>query len=162
MSIGAANLFTRNVLRTFINPNISAAGEAASAKLVSLLVKFGALVVIVFMPTQFAIDLQLLGGVWILQTFPAIVLGLYSLKLRPSALLVGWAAGMVVGTWMAYSTGLKPIFPVNIGGTVYPIYIGILAGGLNFIVSFVCSYAFGMAGFAEGRNETKPADYLLS
>ncbi len=161
MSIGAANLFTRNILRTFINPGISPAGEAASAKLASLIVKFGALAVIIFMPTQFAIDLQLLGGVWILQTFPAIVLGLYGMRLRPSALLLGWAVGMVVGTWMAYSTGLKPIFPLSLGGATYPIYIGILAGGLNLIVSAIASPIFGMVGMTETTDETNPADYQL-
>jgi SSS family solute:Na+ symporter len=103
MSIGAANLFTRNVWKTFVNPHISPAGEASTAKLVSLVVKVGALFFIIFLPTQFAIDLQLLGGVWIIQTFPAIVLGLYRARLNPWALLLGWAVGMGVGSWMAFS-----------------------------------------------------------
>ena len=38
--------------------------ESVLAKLVSLVVKVGALLVIFFMPTKFALDLQLLGGVW--------------------------------------------------------------------------------------------------
>jgi hypothetical protein len=33
---------------------------------------------IIFLPTQFAIDLQLLGGVWILQILPAVVFSLYT------------------------------------------------------------------------------------
>ena len=41
------------------------------AKLVSLVVKVGALAFLLLLPTQFAIDLQLLGGVWMLQTLPA-------------------------------------------------------------------------------------------
>ncbi|HVJ54266.1 MAG TPA: sodium:solute symporter [Aliidongia sp.] len=161
MSIGAANLFTRNILRAIINPDITPAAEASSAKLISLIVKFGALVVIVFLPTQFAIDLQLLGGVWILQTFPAVALGLSRLRLRPSALLLGWAIGMVAGTWMAVSTGLKPIFPLSLGGATYPIYIGILAGGLNLVISVVASYALGAMGVDENVDETRPADYVV-
>jgi len=70
MSIGAANLFTRN-LWPLMARDITPEKEAKTAKLVSLIVKFGALLFIVFLPTQYAIDLQLLGGVWILQIFPA-------------------------------------------------------------------------------------------
>jgi solute:Na+ symporter, SSS family len=36
---------------------------AQVAKIVSLIVKVGALAFLLFLPTQFAIDLQLLGGV---------------------------------------------------------------------------------------------------
>jgi len=74
MSIGAANLFTRNVWKSYVNPNISHASEAAVAKIASLVVKVGALAFILFLPTQYALDLQLLGGLWILQTFPAPIL----------------------------------------------------------------------------------------
>jgi solute:Na+ symporter, SSS family len=160
MSIGAANLFTRNIWRTFVNPNITPAAEASSAKLASLVVKFGALIFIVALPTQYAIDLQLLGGVWILQTFPAIVLGLYSMRLRPSALLLGWGVGMAVGTWLAYQTGLKPVYPLALFGTVYPVYIGVLAGGLNLVVSTVASFLFGAIGLGQGSDATQPGDYL--
>ena len=77
MSIGAANTFTRNVWKPFIHPQMTAREESFLAKLVSLIVKIGALLVIFFMPTQFALDLQLLGGVWMIQIFPAMVFGLY-------------------------------------------------------------------------------------
>ena len=42
---------------------------------------------------QFSIDLQLIGGVIILQTLPAIVLGLYTRWFHRWALLAGWAVG---------------------------------------------------------------------
>lgn len=42
-----------------------------------------------------ASNLRLLGGIWILQTFPAIVVGRYIRWLHRWALLAGWAAGMV-------------------------------------------------------------------
>jgi hypothetical protein len=64
MSIGAANLFTRNFWKAYVNPQIDEAGEAAVAKVTSLVVKVGALLVILYLPTQFALDLQLLGGLW--------------------------------------------------------------------------------------------------
>jgi Na+/proline symporter len=78
MSIGAANLFTRNFWKAYVNPLVTPAGEAKVAKITSLAVKAGALLVVLFLPTQFALDLQLLGGLWILQTFPALIFGLAS------------------------------------------------------------------------------------
>ena len=69
----------------------------------SLIVKIGALAVIFFMPTQFALDLQLLGGVWMVQIFPAMIFGLYTRWFSGPALLVGWAAGMIVGTSLAWA-----------------------------------------------------------
>src|SRR5467141_3385334 len=75
MSIAAANLYTRNIHREFINKNPTDKQESHMAKLVSLIVKVGALVFILFVPTQYAIQLQLLGGIWIIQTLPAVMLG---------------------------------------------------------------------------------------
>ena len=46
------------------------------------------------MPTQFALDLQLLGGVWMIQIFPALVLGLFTRWFSGWALFVGWAVGI--------------------------------------------------------------------
>src|SRR5689334_25216080 len=59
MSIAAANLFTRNIYREFFHRDVSPQGESATAKLASLVVKAGALFFIVFLPTQYAINLQL-------------------------------------------------------------------------------------------------------
>ncbi|MDQ2731785.1 MAG: sodium:solute symporter, partial [Armatimonadota bacterium] len=94
MSIAAANLFTRNIYREFFRPECSNREEATTAKIMSLLVKLGALVFIILIPSKFAIYLQLLGGVWILQTFPAVIVGLYTRWLHRYALLAGWAVGM--------------------------------------------------------------------
>ena len=98
MSIAAANLWTRNVYKAFINRDATHAQEAQQSKVASLLVKFGALLFVLFVSTTYALDLQLLGGVWILQTFPAIVIGLYTGWCHRWALLAGWAVGMAYGT----------------------------------------------------------------
>ncbi|HJR11690.1 MAG TPA: sodium:solute symporter family protein, partial [Rhodanobacteraceae bacterium] len=82
MSIGAANLFTRNIWRAYVNDKLSDAQESRIAKNVSLLVKFGALLAVLYLPTKFAIDLQLLGGIWMLQIFPAVICGLFTRWLR--------------------------------------------------------------------------------
>ncbi|QIE28501.1 Monocarboxylate transport permease protein (plasmid) [Caballeronia sp. SBC1] len=138
MSIGAANLFTRN-LWPLMARDITPEKEAKTAKLVSLVVKFGALLFIVFLPTQYAIDLQLLGGMWILQIFPAIVFSLYTRRLNTPGLFLGWLAGIVLGTGMAIAQGLKPVFALHVGGATYPLYIGLIALALNIVVAFVVS-----------------------
>src|SRR5580700_9711095 len=131
MSIGAANLFTRNVWKSYVDPNISHAGEAAVAKVASLVVKLGALAFTLFLPVQYALDLQLLGGLWILQTFPALVFGLYTRWFRAGGLLAGWAVGMLWGSWTAWSNGLKPLASISLGGATYTFYVGLGALILN-------------------------------
>lgn len=139
MSIGAANLFTRNLWKPLVNPNITSKQEAQNAKLASLMVKFGALVFIIFFPTKFAIDLQLLGGVWILQTLPAIVFSLYTKRLKLPALFIGWLVGISVGTALAFVQGLKPIYTLSIGGSAFPVYIGLIALVVNLVLTLALS-----------------------
>src|SRR6202051_3445192 len=128
MSIGAANLFTRNVWKSYIDPGIRHAGEAAVAKIASLVVKLGALAFTLFLPVQYALDLQLLGGLWILKTFPALVFGLFTRWFRSEGLLLGWAAGILWGSWTAWSNGLKPLATISFDGSSYSFYVGL--GGL--------------------------------
>jgi solute:Na+ symporter, SSS family len=139
MSIGAANLFTRNVWKSYVNPDISHAGEASVAKIASLVVKVGALAFILFLPTQYALDLQLLGGLWILQTFPALVFGLFTRWFRAEGLLLGWAVGIVWGSWTAWSNGLKPLANVTLGGVSYVFYVGLGALILNVVVAAIAT-----------------------
>jgi SSS family solute:Na+ symporter len=135
MSIGAANLFTRNFWKPYVNPAVTPAGEAKVAKMVSLVVKVGALVFIVLLPTKFALDLQLLGGVWILQTFPSVVFGLFFGWLGSRALLSGWAIGIAAGSWLVFSDGIKPVHTVVLGADSYTVYTGLLALALNVLVA---------------------------
>jgi SSS family solute:Na+ symporter len=137
MSIGAANLFTRNVWKSYIDPQISHAGEAAVAKIASLVVKLGALVFTLFVPVQYALDLQLLGGLWILQTFPALVFGLFTRWFRGEGLLLGWAVGILWGSWTAWSNGLKPLATIDLGGASYAFYVGLGALILNIAVAAI-------------------------
>src|SRR6202171_2827396 len=144
MSIGAANLFTRNVWKSYIDPGISHAGEAAVAKIASLIVKLGALAFTLFLPTQYALDLQLLGGLWILQTFPALVFGLFTRWFRAEGLLLGWAAGIGWGSWTAWSNGLKPLATIDLGGASYVFYVGLGALILNIVVAAVATVIVGL------------------
>lgn len=148
MSIGAANLFTRNFWKPYVAPDLSHAGEEKVAKVISLIVKAGALVFILFLPTKFALDLQLLGGVWIVQTFPSVVFGLFNIsnRFRAPALLAGWAAGMIAGSWLAFSDGIKPVHTFVIGGDKYTVYTGLAALAFNIIVAVVVQLLMGKRG----------------
>jgi SSS family solute:Na+ symporter len=143
MSIGAANLFTRNVWKSYVDPAISHAGEAAVAKIVSLVVKVGALAFTLLLPVQYALDLQLLGGLWILQTFPALVFGLFTRWFRAESLLLGWAVGILWGSWTAWGNGLKPIATIDLGGVSYMFYVGLGAVILNVVVAAIANVVVG-------------------
>jgi SSS family solute:Na+ symporter len=153
MSIGAANLFTRNVWKSYVNPDISHAGEAAVAKITSLVVKVGALAFILFLPTQYALDLQLLGGLWILQTFPALVFGLFTRWFRAEGLLLGWAVGIGWGSWTVWSNGMKPLASLALGGDTYTFFVGLGALILNIAVAAVATVIVRMI-LPEGKRAT--------
>ncbi len=149
MSIGAANLFTRNFWRAYVNPGVTPAGEAQVAKITSVVVKLGALAFIIYLPTQFALDLQLLGGLWILQTFPAVIFGLFTGWFKAPALLLGWAVGFGGGTLVFYSdrivtsagTKLQPLHAFTFGDTKVAIYVGLLALAANIAVAVLANLA---------------------
>ena len=161
MSIATANLFTRNIYREYFRPDATPRQEARMAKAASLVVKFGALAFILLLQTQqYAINFQLLGGVWIIQTFPAIVFGLYTRWFHRWALLAGWAVGMAVGTMMAASQHFTAIFPLHIGGSLVPGYSAFYAFIANIIVTVVFSIVFNALGVASGSDQTAAADYV--
>lgn len=159
MSIAAANLFTRSVYKAYLRPDASHADEATVAKVVSLVVKVGALVIIVALPTTYAIELQLLGGVWILQTLPAVVVGLYTRWLHRGALVAGWATGMVLGTLMAASQDFAPAYPLELLGTTINAYTGLFALAANLVVTLTLTAILRRAGADDAGDETQPADY---
>jgi SSS family solute:Na+ symporter len=160
MSIAAANLYTRNIHREFINKNPTDKQEAQMAKWVSLIVKFGALVFILFVPTQYAIQLQLLGGIWIIQTLPAVMLGAYTRWFNSWALLLGWLAGTVAGTAMAIAANLTPTFPVAFAGFTFPGYTALYTVVLNLALVIVFTPIFNaMSARRPTIDETVAADY---
>jgi SSS family solute:Na+ symporter len=158
MSIAAANLFTRNIYREFLHGAATDKQEAQMAKWVSLVVKFGALIFILFVPQQYAIQLQLLGGIWIIQTLPSVLIGLYTRWFNPWALLIGWAVGTVTGTWMAASVNFGPTFPLAIDGWTFPGYSALYTLILNLVVAAVLTPVFN-AMASRAPDQTAPADY---
>nr|WP_206442321.1 sodium:solute symporter family protein [Streptomyces boncukensis] len=164
MSIAAANLFTRNIYKDFLKPDATPAQETRVSKLASLLVKVGALVFVLTMDKTVAINFQLLGGIWILQTFPALVGGLFTRWFHRWALLGGWAVGMAYGTIAAYHVasptqkhfgGSSDTIPL-IGETGY---IGLTAFALNLLVTVVLTVVLRALRAPDGDDETSPGDY---
>jgi SSS family solute:Na+ symporter len=160
MSIAAANIFTRNVYKEFMHPAATDAEQSSVAKLVSLVVKIGALAFIIFLPLKFAIQLQLLGGIWMIQTFPVVVIGLYTRFLNSWALLIGWVCGMAVGTWMAYLLSFQgAVYPLHVFGTTIPGYAAVYSVVVNIVVSFVLSVVFNLIASDRHKDATLASDY---
>jgi solute:Na+ symporter, SSS family len=164
MSIAAANLFTRNIYKEFLKPNATPAQETRVARLASLVVKVGALGFALELNKTFSINLQLLGGIWILQIFPAIVVGLYTRWFHRFALIIGWIVGMAYGTVEAYrepgngqlhfGTSTAPVFG-------HVTYIAVTAFVLNLAVSVVLTLIFRAIRLPDGYDETQLADYSM-
>ncbi len=165
MSIAAANLFTRNIYRDVFRPDATPRQEAKVSKLTSLVVKFGALIFVIAMDQSAAINMQLLGGIWILQTFPAIVAGLYTRWFHRWALFAGWAAGIIYGTAAAYGV-INPVTKAHFGGSIAAIpgtditvYIAVVAFALNAVVAVVLTLVFRAMKLADGMDITRTSDY---
>ena len=169
MAIAAANLFTRNIYREWYKPSATPAQEAKVGKVVSLVVKFVALVFVLTMDKQNAINFQLLGGIWILQTFPAIVFGLYTRWFHRWALIAGWAVGMIYGTVAAYNV----VKPIPAGGTQHfagsvaliPVlaqlgYIALTAFVINVIVAAAATVLLRALKAPAGIDTTIKGDYF--
>ena len=160
MSIAAANLYTRNIHREFINKNPTDKQEAQMAKWVSLVVKFGALIFIIFVPSQYAIYLQLLGGILIIQTLPAVMLGVYTRWFNDWALLVGWAIGTTAGAWMFVAANLTPNYPLAFAGYTFPGYTAFYTVILNLAIAVVLTPLFNaMSARSVPLDNTVAADY---
>ncbi|HXY21532.1 MAG TPA: sodium:solute symporter [Burkholderiaceae bacterium] len=159
MSIAAANLFTRNIYKEFLRPSCSHQEESRSAKWVSLLVKVGALVFIITVDQQYAIQMQLLGGIWIIQTLPAVVFGLYTRWFNSWALLIGWAVGTVVGADVAAASGFKPTWALTIAGYGIPGYTALYTLLLNIVVAIALTLVFRGFGLGNDKDETVAGDY---
>ncbi|HKT32168.1 MAG TPA: sodium:solute symporter [Gammaproteobacteria bacterium] len=160
MSIAASNLFTRNIYKEYLKRDASPEQEAKTSKFVSLIVKLGALAFIIFLPEQYAIQLQLLGGVWIIQTLPAVVIGLYTRWLHRWALVLGWAVGMAVGTGMVAAQDFKTsIYPLHLGALTVPGYAALYSVIVNIVVAIVFTAIFSALKARAGNDETSPDDY---
>ncbi|GAA2689914.1 monocarboxylate uptake permease MctP [Actinoplanes palleronii] len=171
MSIAAANLFTRNIYKEYLRKDATPAQEAGVAKITSLVVKIGAVAFIVFLDPQFSIDLQLIGGVIILQTGPSVILGLYGRWLHRGALIAGWAAGMGLAFWMLWQIPNAATGRKHFGGSAFAlsefgfdtpktIYVGFVAVLVNLAVAVLVTFLLRALKTPEGVDGTAKDDYF--
>ena len=178
MSIAAANLWTRNIYKEYLRKNATPQEEAKQAKLASLVVKLGAVAVIILIDPQFSIDLQLIGGVLILQTLPAVALALYTRWFHRWGLIAGWVVGIGWGLIMLYgipnpangkahfggsalALGNMSIFGWHpFAGSQVQIYVGFVALIANLVVAAIVTVIARQMKIFNGTDDTNPKDYL--
>jgi solute:Na+ symporter, SSS family len=177
MSIAAANLWTRNVYKEYLKTNATPRDEAKQAKVASLVVKFGAVLFIVVIDPQYAIDLQLIGGVIILQTLPAVAIALYTRWLHRWALIAGWVVGLAWGMILLYQIPNPASGKLHFGGSALAldklnilgwqpfegstvqVYVGFVALIANLLVAVIVTLVIRRMNVSNGTDETTGEDY---
>jgi SSS family solute:Na+ symporter len=172
MSIAAANLFTRNIYKEYLRRDATPRQEAQVSKITSLVVKVGAVACILFLDPQFSIDLQLIGGVIILQTLPSVALGLYTRWFHRGALVAGLVSGLLVGLWMLYQIPNPNTGRAHFGGSAFKLselgltdtgatmYVGFLAVLTNLVVATLLTLVLRAAQVPDGEDTTRREDYF--
>ncbi|MGH3843408.1 MAG: sodium:solute symporter family protein, partial [Pseudonocardiaceae bacterium] len=177
MSIAAANLWTRNIYKVYLHRGATAEQECKQSKIASLVVKFGAVVFIVFIDPQYAIDLQLIGGVIILQTLPMVAIALYTRWFHIWGLIAGWLVGMGWGLVLLYAIPNPTTGKQHFGGSAlalnklsllgwHPfagspmqIYVGFVALIGNLVAGVLVTILLRQMRVFNGTDETNPSDY---
>ncbi|WET79572.1 sodium:solute symporter [Amycolatopsis sp. QT-25] len=177
MSIAAANLWTRNIYKEYIKKDATPGQEAKQAKLASLIVKFGAVAFILFIDPQFSIDLQLIGGVLILQTLPAVAISLYTRWFHRWGLIAGWVVGIGWGLVMLYDIPNAATGKAHFGGSAlklgdlsifgwHPlsgsqlqIYVGFVALLANLLIAVIFTVIARQLKVFNGTDDTEAEDY---
>ncbi|HWG76991.1 MAG TPA: sodium:solute symporter [Steroidobacteraceae bacterium] len=154
MAIASANLYARNIHREFIDPQPSERRESRIAKSAALVIKLGALAFVLWVPTDYAIYLQLLGGIWIIQTLPAVISGAFTAWFNDWALLAGWALGTITGTAMAFATHLTPAYTLHVAGWSLPGYTALYTLVLNLALAALLTPLFEGIAARTGRPAT--------
>ena len=158
MAIAAANIFSRDIYSQFM---ASGGLETVVAKLFSIVMIIGAVVFILVIPSTYAVQLQLLGGMWIIQTFPSVVFSVFTRFFNGTALLIGWAVGIFTATYLvALNHFVGSTYPFHLFGMTLPSYIAFATVILNAAVALVLSVPLNMFAPDRGRDITTAADYV--
>ncbi|MGL4742916.1 MAG: sodium:solute symporter family protein [Dermatophilaceae bacterium] len=157
MSVAAATTFANNVYLEYVNPTALPDQVARVARWVSVLVKVAALAFVVGLRAQDAITLQLLGGVWILQTLPAVLIGQVSRRPHRYALLAGLVVGVAAGTWLVAVQGFVAVTRLDLGAATVGVYAGLVALAVNLAVVAVLSPVLDRLRVARGLDATGTA-----
>ena len=174
MSISTANLFTRSIYIEYFRPRATPAEEARVSRWVSLLVKFGAAGVIIWLNPAFSIEFQLIGSIIILQAMPAAFLGAMTGWFHRWALMIGIFVGLAISLWMLYATpeldAKGQVVKAHFGGSVWPlerwgvdtkiqIYIGLITMMINLVVVVLVTGLLKLFHVSPNLDHTRPEDY---
>jgi solute:Na+ symporter, SSS family len=168
MAIAAANTFARDIYKPYFRPNASDREEGLVSQIVSVVLKLGAVGVIVGLKLTFALEFQLIGGVVVIEILPSVVLGLYTRWFHRWALVAGWIVGMGLSVYMLYVTPGKTTthfgsasFAFSTWGlhTSLTIWTGIVGVVANLVVAAALTPLLNR--LPRGRDETSPGDYLV-
>ena len=137
MAMSQASLLTRNIIKE-IKPNMSASSEIRITKISSTAFKFVALGFVFIVPATYAISLQLLGGILIVQILPAVFFGLYvKSSLRKEPLIAGLLVGIFSGIYMVeYTNNFGALTSSLFNTTFGSLYVAVIALVFNLIISF--------------------------
>jgi SSS family solute:Na+ symporter len=145
MAMAQANLLTRNIIKE-IRPNMSAQSEIRATKIFSTVFKFVALGFVFAVPATYAISLQLLGTILIVQILPAVFLGLYVKSLRNGPLIAGLLVGVFSGILMLEYTNNFGLLTSSVFSTPFgSLYVAVISLALNLAISF------GLSALANNR-----------
>jgi SSS family solute:Na+ symporter len=139
MAIAAGSLLARNIYLPWFGASADDEKQTLVAKRAAFGLQIGGLLFVYLLPQAYAINLQLLGGVWIIQTLPMVWGGLVKRGFSAQGLFLGWIVGMGIGTWLAVSTGFTPIYQLRIGSLLVPCYTAIIALVVNAFLAAVVS-----------------------
>ncbi len=160
MAIASANIFTRDIYSQFVT-NASAGSETKIAKFFSIFMIIGALVFILVIPNTYAVQLQLVGGMWIIQTFPAIAFSFFTRFFNGWALLICLAVGIFTATYLVtLNHFLGSLYFFHILGWTIPSYIAFATVILNAVVAAILSPIFNAILSDRAQDETTALDYV--
>lgn len=136
MAMAQANLLTRNIIKE-IKPNLSDKSEIRITKISSTAFKFVALGFVFSVPATYAISLQLLGGIIIVQILPAVFFGLYTRVLTKIPLIIGLVIGISSGILMVeMANNFGQLTSSLLKTSLGPLYIAVISLGINLVISF--------------------------
>ncbi|MFF0513131.1 sodium:solute symporter [Streptomyces sp. NPDC004250] len=150
MAISMATLVARNIYTEYFNPTATPKHEVRIARTAAPAVLLGALVFALLLKPQDAVNLHLLGGVWIIQTVPTVGSAPFTRWFHPRALLAGWAAGMVTGTALVVAHGFDSVVSLGFGHTSVSLYVALVALALNLAVTTVLTLLLDRVGVPRG------------
>jgi SSS family solute:Na+ symporter len=107
----------------------------------------------------------------ILQTLPAVGLGLFTRRFHRTGLIAGWCAGMASGVWMLYTIPNPVTHRAHFGGSAFnmstvggpnvAIYAGFIAVAVNLAVAIIGTWIARAVRIAEGHDATASTDYYV-